>query len=43
MGLTYVELEVGNPANPNITEKVKFLVDSGAIYGSQVGTSEAPH
>lgn len=32
MGLTHLELEVGNPANPEITEKLKFLVDSGAIY-----------
>ena len=32
MGLTYLEVEVGNPANPDITEKMKFLVDSGAIY-----------
>jgi clan AA aspartic protease len=32
MGLTYLEVEVGNPANPDVTEKMKFLVDSGAIY-----------
>jgi clan AA aspartic protease len=32
MGLTVLELEVGNPANPDITEKVEFLIDSGAIY-----------
>jgi clan AA aspartic protease len=32
MGLTVLELEVGNPANPGITEKVEFLIDSGAIY-----------
>lgn len=32
MGLTVLELEVGNPASPTITEKVEFLVDSGAIY-----------
>lgn len=32
MGLTNVEVEVGNPANPQRTEKVNFLVDSGAIY-----------
>ena len=32
MGLTVLELEVGNPANPEITEKVEFLIDSGAIY-----------
>lgn len=32
MGLTFLELEVGNPANPDVTEKVEFLIDSGAIY-----------
>ena len=32
MGLTFLEAEVGNPANPEVTEKVEFLIDSGAIY-----------
>jgi clan AA aspartic protease len=32
MGLTFLEAEVGNPASPEVTEKVKFLIDSGAIY-----------
>ena len=32
MGLTVLEVEVGNPAEPDVTEKVEFLVDSGAIY-----------
>jgi len=32
MGLTVLEVEVGNPANPEVTEKVDFLIDSGAIY-----------
>jgi predicted aspartyl protease len=32
MGLTVLELEVGNPADPKITEKVEFLIDSGVIY-----------
>ncbi len=32
MGLTVLEIEVGNPANPDVTEEVEFLVDSGAIY-----------
>ncbi|MBI2886310.1 MAG: aspartyl protease family protein [Chloroflexi bacterium] len=32
MGLTYLEIEVGNPANPQRMEKVDFLVDSGAVY-----------
>lgn len=32
MGLTVLEIEVGNPAKPDVTEKVEFLIDSGAIY-----------
>jgi clan AA aspartic protease len=32
MGLTVIEIEVGNPSNPEVTEKLEFLVDSGAIY-----------
>lgn len=32
MGLTYIEIEVGNPANLDVTETVEFLIDSGAIY-----------
>jgi len=32
MGLTFLEIEVGNPANPAVTEKLDFEVDSGAIY-----------
>jgi len=32
MGLTDLEIEVGNPATPEITEKMEFLIDSGAIY-----------
>jgi predicted aspartyl protease len=32
MGLTTIQLEVGNPADPEHTEKVRFLVDSGAVY-----------
>lgn len=32
MGLTVLEVEVENPANPEITEKVAFLIDSGTIY-----------
>ena len=32
MGLTVLELEVGNPANPDVTERIECLVDSGAIY-----------
>jgi clan AA aspartic protease len=32
MGLNVLEVEVGNPANPQTTEKIEFLIDSGAIY-----------
>ena len=32
MGLTFLEVEVGNPATPEVTERVEFLIDSGAIY-----------
>jgi clan AA aspartic protease len=32
MGLTVLEIEVGNPASPDVTEKIEFLIDSGAIY-----------
>lgn len=32
MGLTFLKIEVGNPANPDVTEEIEFLIDSGAIY-----------
>ncbi len=32
MGLTFLEVEVGNPASPEVTEKLEFLIDSGAVY-----------
>jgi len=32
MGLTVLEMEVGNPVNPEFTEKIEFLIDSGAVY-----------
>lgn len=32
MGLTVLEVEVGNPADPAVTEHIEFLIDSGAIY-----------
>ncbi|HET7291589.1 MAG TPA: aspartyl protease family protein [Vicinamibacteria bacterium] len=32
VGLTVLELEVGNPASPEVTERIEFLIDSGAIY-----------
>ncbi len=28
----YLEVEIGNPAEPELMEKIDFLVDSGAIY-----------
>jgi len=32
MGLTYLNVEVGNPAEPETTRSLEFLIDSGAIY-----------
>lgn len=32
MGLVFLEVEVGNPADPSQMEKVEFLIDSGAVY-----------
>ena len=32
MGLTVLEIEVGNPVTPEVTEKIEFLIDPGAIY-----------
>lgn len=32
MGLTYVKVKVGNPANGRKSEDVNCLIDSGAIY-----------
>lgn len=32
MGLSVLEIQVGNPANPEVTEGVEFLIDSGAVY-----------
>ena len=32
MGLTFLNIEVGNPASPQVTETVEFLIDSGAVY-----------
>jgi clan AA aspartic protease len=32
MGLTTLEIEVGNPANRQAIEKVEFLIDSGTVY-----------
>ncbi len=32
MGLTVLEIEIGNPADPEVTENLEFLIDSGAVY-----------
>ncbi len=32
MGLNVLTVEVGSPAMPDVTEKMDFLIDSGAIY-----------
>jgi predicted aspartyl protease len=32
VGLTGLEIEVGSPANPEVTERIDLLIDSGAIY-----------
>jgi clan AA aspartic protease len=32
VGLTVLEIEVGNPAHPDVTRPVEFLIDSGAVY-----------
>ncbi len=32
MGLTVLEIEVGNPSSPKTTVPIEFLIDSGAVY-----------
>ncbi len=32
MGLTVIEIAVGNPARPEVTKTLEFLLDSGAVY-----------
>ena len=32
MGLTILDIEVANVARPDVTEKLEFLIDSGAVY-----------
>src|SRR3972149_6209359 len=32
MGLTVLEIHVGNPASLEITQPIEFLIDSGTIY-----------
>ena len=32
MGLTVLEVEIANPARPDVRKSVEILIDSGAIY-----------
>ena len=32
MGLSVLRIEVANPSEPNTTQAIDFLIDSGAIY-----------
>jgi len=32
MGITVLEIEVGNPSAPRNLKKVEFIIDSGAVY-----------
>ena len=32
MVLTNLDIEVGNPATPEVTESVEFRIDSGAVH-----------
>ena len=32
MGLAHLTIEIANPSNLHVTEKVELLVDSGAVY-----------
>ena len=32
MTLTFLDIEVGNPSEPDETESVEFLIDSGAVH-----------
>jgi predicted aspartyl protease len=32
MGMTHVDVEVANPQEPERREKLRFMVDSGALY-----------
>ncbi len=32
MGVTTLDLEIANPAAPDVTEALNFTVDSGAVY-----------
>jgi predicted aspartyl protease len=39
MGMTFVDVEIGNPADPDTTELVHFIVDSGATYSVVPGAT----
>ena len=42
MGINLLEVEVGNPANPEVTKKLDFLVDSSNLLrGSYPNSGEA--
>ena len=32
MGLTVLDVQIGNPANPDVMKTLEFLIDSGAVY-----------
>ena len=32
MGLTYIDLEIANPAKPKQKARIEFLIDTGAYY-----------
>jgi clan AA aspartic protease len=32
VGLTFLPIEIANPANPEVTCPLEFLIDSGAVY-----------
>jgi len=38
MGLTFIEASVVNPAKPRRAVRLKFLVDSGALYSVVAAT-----
>ena len=38
MGLTYIQATVANPAKPRRAVRLRFLVDSGALYSVVPGT-----
>ena len=32
MGVTVLNVDIANPASPEITERLEFIVDSGSVY-----------